>query len=164
MLPVLQLMDNWHWFLVSLLMILLTIPVTLGLNQLVWQSVLWLMSIQLLFYPFQPACVSSIWRRESGDYKPSQKIYCILCNDSFLSALCSAFNIPTNGREIMINGFSINDTASYSCDSGFEAEGSGLATCTYVNESIALFLPRPTCIRKLICIHHYSVALFVINN
>lgn len=57
-------------------------------------------------------------------------------------AVCPDPAQPANGV-VVFTGNSVGDTATYSCDAGFELVGSASATCT---ESSASFEPGlPTC-------------------
>ena len=48
-----------------------------------------------------------------------------------------------------LTGFSIGDTATYTCDSGFELIGDAMTTCTQVDVNLAVFQPAPpTCSRE----------------
>ena len=65
-------------------------------------------------------------------------------------ALCPNPIAASNG-DVMFTGNSANDgdTASYTCNSGFEPDGETMATCTEVDEDTAHFLPdAPSCSRK----------------
>ena len=62
------------------------------------------------------------------------------------AALCSVPTAPTNGG-VTSTGISIGDTATYTCDVGFELVGTATATCTAaVDGNGAVFShPAPTC-------------------
>ena len=50
---------------------------------------------------------------------------------------------------VTFTGNSVDDTATYSCDPGFELIGDVVETCTQVNESFAAFSPElPVCRRE----------------
>ena len=48
---------------------------------------------------------------------------------SFLTALCPDLSDPANGT-VTVMGTSVGDTASYTCNDGFELIGSMSVTCT----------------------------------
>ena len=59
----------------------------------------------------------------------------------FYIALCSSPSSPGNGR-VTSTGNSVGNTATYSCNSGFELIGSRVATCRQAGNS-ASFSPAP---------------------
>ena len=66
----------------------------------------------------------------------------------FCIALCPDPVDPINGM-MTFTGNSVDDTATYSCNTGFELVGSATLTCTQVNVSSAAFSPvPPVCRRK----------------
>ena len=65
---------------------------------------------------------------------------------SYSAALCDDPPEIMNGM-VTFTGNSVGDTATYSCDSGFELIGGATTTCTQVNESSATF-PPPECRRE----------------
>ena len=74
------------------------------------------------------------------------------------AALCPDPPTITNGIRTF-TGNSVGDTATYSCDSGFELIGIATMTCTAaVDESSAVFLPvpPPEC-RREYCINNYQL-------
>ena len=60
-------------------------------------------------------------------------------------------------------GTSVDDTATYTCNMGFELIGSTSVTCTQIDESSAAFLPAAPVCRRECCIYitarylHYHV-------
>ena len=68
----------------------------------------------------------------------------------FCAALCPDPVDPVNGM-VTLTGNSVNDTATYSCDMGFELVGGATATCTQMDVNNAAFSPGPPmCRRKLL--------------
>ena len=66
---------------------------------------------------------------------------------SSYTALCPDPDEPVNGV-VTFTGNSMDDTATYTCNMGFELVGSATATCTL--EEVAAFFPEPPqCRRKL---------------
>ena len=64
------------------------------------------------------------------------------------TALCSDPVNIGNGM-VTFTGNSVGDTATYSCDSGFELLGELATTCTLVDGNFAAFSPeQPFCIRE----------------
>ena len=64
------------------------------------------------------------------------------------AALCSD---PVDIEDGMVTstGTSVGDTATYSCDSGFELIGNDTRTCTQVDANVARFQPfLPFCSRE----------------
>ena len=59
-------------------------------------------------------------------------------------ALCSNL-VDFNNGMVMFTGNSIGDTATYSCNSGFELDGGATTTCTAVDANSAEFSPQPLC-------------------
>ena len=62
------------------------------------------------------------------------------------AALCSNPVDIGNGM-VTFTGNSIGDTATYSCNAGFELDG-GATTCTAVDENSAEFSPQPPVCRR----------------
>ena len=63
------------------------------------------------------------------------------------AALCPDPNDPVNGA-VTFTGNSIDNTATYTCNMGFELVGSATATCTL--DEVVTFSPEPPeCRRKL---------------
>ena len=61
------------------------------------------------------------------------------------AALCSDPAVIDNGM-VTFTGNSIGDTATYSCNPGFELDGGATTTCTAVDENSAEFSPQsPVC-------------------
>ena len=71
--------------------------------------------------------------------------FCIL----FCLVLCSSPSSPSNG-EVTSAGNSVGDTATYTCNTGFELIGQAVTTCTQATGgNTASFLPvQPVCHRK----------------
>ena len=64
------------------------------------------------------------------------------------AALCSVPTAPTNGG-VTSTGISIGDTATYTCDVGFELVGTATATCTAAADGGSSFIPlAPMCYGK----------------
>lgn len=63
-------------------------------------------------------------------------------------ALCASPINPLNGK-VIITGNSIGDVATYACDSLLTLYGTSTATCTWIDETKAAFVPTaPRCICK----------------
>ena len=75
----------------------------------------------------------------------------------FCTALCPDPVDPVNGM-VTFTGNSINDTATYSCNMGFELVGSSTVTCTQVDVNSAAFSPVPPVCRRKQCINVIGVA------
>ena len=65
---------------------------------------------------------------------------------SFTLALCPILGSPANGQ-VTVTGNLPGDTATYSCDPGFELSGERVLTC---GNDVMWSADPPTCIRKLI--------------
>ena len=65
----------------------------------------------------------------------------------FCVALCPDPVDPVNGM-VTFTENAIDDTATYSCNTGFELVGSASVTCTQVNVSSATFSPAPPVCRR----------------
>ena len=63
------------------------------------------------------------------------------------AALCSDPAVVDNGT-VTFTGNSIGDTATYSCNSGFELDGAITTTCTAVDAVSAEFSPQPPVCRR----------------
>ena len=62
-----------------------------------------------------------------------------------ITVLCADPVAPANGG-VSFSGNEVGDTATYTCDSGFDLVGEGLATCTAAADGTASFQPGPpTC-------------------
>ena len=84
-------------------------------------------------------------------------------HSSYLScsvALCPAPVNFDNGM-VTFTGASIGDTATYSCDSGFELVGVATTTCTQENANSAAFLPQPPVCRREYCMSVTRVAIYI---
>ena len=68
-------------------------------------------------------------------------------HDSCSAALCPGPVEIGNGMETFTNN-SIDGTATYTCDMGFELIGSVTTTCTRVNVNSAVFKPAPPSCRR----------------
>ena len=75
----------------------------------------------------------------------------------FPAALCSDLVDIDNGM-VMFNTTSIGDTATYSCDSGFELIGAATTTCTEMDPNTPEFLPQPPVCRREYCMDVIGVA------
>ena len=93
------------------------------------------------FMPTPPVC-----RGKSGN-----DILLFQENNFFLvcSALCSSPSSPSNGR-VTSTGNSVGNTATYTCNTGFELIGISVTTCTPSADGIsASFVPaQPICRRE----------------
>ena len=80
-------------------------------------------------------------------------ILIVICNNYFL-ALCSNPSSPSNGA-VTSAGNSVGDTATYTCNTGFELIGYAEATCTLSTDgNSASFMPaQPICRRKFSMVH-----------
>ena len=85
---------------------------------------------------------------------------------SYLSAYshpyCSAALCPDpvdidNGM-VTFTGNSAGDTATYSCDPGFELIGGATTTCTLVDANLAVFSPQPPFCSREYCMNLTRVA------
>ena len=77
-------------------------------------------------------------------------------------ALCSSSSSPSNGGVIPA-GNSVGDTATYTCNTGFELIGQPVATCTLdTGGNSASFVPtQPICRRK--CMPEIAMQLLFIT-
>ena len=78
------------------------------------------------------------------------------------AALCFELTAPTNGG-VTSTGISIGDTATYTCDVGFELVGTATATCTAaVDGNSAGYTPAaPTCRRR--CFLHMLICMYIMS-
>ena len=70
----------------------------------------------------------------------------------FPAALCSN-PVDIDNSMVLFTGNSIGDTATYSCNSGYELEGATTTTCTAVDADSAQFLPEPPVCRREYCMN-----------
>ena len=70
-------------------------------------------------------------------------------DESFSAALCPDPDGIDNGMRTF-TGNSVGDTATYTCNSGFELIGDPVTTCTLVDDDSAEFpsVPPPSCRRE----------------
>ena len=68
-------------------------------------------------------------------------------HESCSAALCPGLVDIDNGM-MTSTGNSIGDTATYTCDMGFELIGSVTTTCTRVDVNFAIFKPAPPSCRR----------------
>ena len=62
---------------------------------------------------------------------------------------------------VTFTGNSVGDTATYTCDLGFELIGTATLTCTQLSQFLALFLPDvPVCEREY-CINIIRVTTYL---
>ena len=61
---------------------------------------------------------------------------------------------------VTFTGNSINDTATYSCNMGFELVSSSTAMCTQVDANSAEFSPAPLVCRRKYCINMIGMAMW----
>ena len=66
---------------------------------------------------------------------------------SHSTALCPDPTDLVNGM-VTSTGNSVGDTATYTCNSGFELVGNATATCTQMNMNSTVFSPIPECRRE----------------
>ena len=76
------------------------------------------------------------------------------------SAVLCSDPVDINNGMVTFNGTSINDTATYSCDSGFELIGLATTTCTLVEANSAIFQPEPPLCRREYCMNVTGVAAY----
>ena len=72
---------------------------------------------------------------------------------SFSKALCPDLSTPANGM-VTVMGTSVGDTASYTCNDGYELIGSMSVTCT--SDGTWSDEP-PMCRRKQFTLHKYFI-------
>ena len=80
-----------------------------------------------------------------GSFLPVQIIHCF-CS----AALCPAPADLVNGV-VTFTGNSVGDTATYTCNSGFELVGNATVTCTQVDENSAAYPPVLSLCRREYC-------------
>ena len=98
------------------------------------------------FFPAAPVCRREYCMCECMHYIASHLIYCL--HHSCSAALCPDPADIINGM-VTITGNSVDDTATYTCNSGFELIGIASATCTQVDVNSASFFPAaPVCRRE----------------
>ena len=71
----------------------------------------------------------------------------------FIAIQCDALFDPANGT-VSTTGTGVGDTATYTCDDGYELSGSGTLTCLSSGEWSGLL---PTCEGKYVCIVAFSI-------
>ena len=68
---------------------------------------------------------------------------------------------------VTFTGNSVDDTATYSCNTGFELVGSATTTCTRINVNSTVFLPVPPVCRRKYCMSMtgvlYTFSVLVID-
>ena len=91
------------------------------------------------FMPTPPVC-----RGKSGNdiLLFQENNFLLVC-----SAMCSSPSSPSNGR-VTSTGNSVGDTATYTCNTGFELIGSRVATCRQAGNSASFSPAPPVCRRK----------------
>ena len=77
------------------------------------------------------------------------------------AALCSSPVDIDNGM-VTFTGNSIGDTATYSCNSGYELEGATTTTCLEVDPDSAQFSPEPPVCMRESCMNVIEVAINLI--
>ena len=70
-----------------------------------------------------------------------------LLHESRSAALCPD-PVDIDYGMVTFTGKSIGDTATYTCDPGFELIGGATTTCTLLNTSSAVFQPAPPFCRR----------------
>ena len=68
-------------------------------------------------------------------------------HESFSAAMCPDPVDIANGT-VTFTGNSVNDTATYTCNTGFELIGNATTTCTQVDMNTAAFQPAPPSCRR----------------
>ena len=81
----------------------------------------------------------------------------IYITTNFLHTSCYAAQCPdpadpVNGM-VTVTGTSVGDTATYTCNPGFELIGSASATCTQVDVNSAAYSPAPPECRREYCMN-----------
>ena len=68
---------------------------------------------------------------------------------TLIALMCTDPASITNGM-VTFTGNSVGDTATYTCDPGFELIGAAMTTCTQVDANSAAFpsVPPPECRRE----------------
>ena len=79
-------------------------------------------------------------------------------DESCSAALCPDPPAIVNGM-VTFTGISTGDTATYTCDSGFELIGVTTTTCTEVDDNTAEFSPAPP-----VCRREYAGCLNILWN
>ena len=69
---------------------------------------------------------------------------------SYSAALCPVPDDIDNGI-VTSTGASVGDTATYTCNPGFELIGDATTTCTQVDVNSAAFSPQPPVCRREYC-------------
>ena len=76
------------------------------------------------------------------------------------AALCPDPADIVNGM-VTFTGNSVGDTATYTCNAGFELIGSATTTCTQVDADSAVFSPEPPQCRGKYCITQECLHVFL---
>ena len=77
---------------------------------------------------------------------------------SFSTALCSD-PVDIDNGSVAFTGNSVGDTASYTCNSGFELIGNVITTCTQVDANSAVFQPAPPFCRREYSNHRLPIVV-----
>ena len=77
------------------------------------------------------------------------------------AALCSDSVAIDNGV-VTFAGTSVGDTATYSCDPGFELIGNATTTCTLVDTNSAQFTPAQPFCRREHCVNINGVSTWLL--
>ena len=76
---------------------------------------------------------------------------------SYSAALCFDPVTIDNGM-VTSTGASVGDTATYTCNLGFELIGDATTTCTQVDANSAAFVPQPPVCRREFCMNVTGIA------
>ena len=77
---------------------------------------------------------------------------------SYSAALCPVPDNIENGIVTSSTGASVGDTATYTCNPGFELIGDATTTCTQVDVNSAAFVPQPPVCRREFCMNVTGIA------
>ena len=79
------------------------------------------------------------------------------------AALCLDLVVIDHG-EVTFTGNSVGDTASYTCNSGFELIGGDTITCTQVDANSAVLQPAPPFCRREYVMHRVTTGCLACVN
>ena len=86
-----------------------------------------------------------------------------LTHNYYFAALCPDPADIINGM-VMFTGNSVGDTATYTCNSGFELIGNASTTCTQVDINIATFSPAAPVCRCEYCVIRNRIMKYLYYN
>ena len=94
-------------------------------------------------------------------------LLCTLCKFTILhhfhtTALCPDPLDIVNGTATF-TGNTVGDTATYTCDSGFELIGNASVTCTQVDVNSAAFTPAAPVCRRECCMNIFDSQMFMLH-